>query len=99
MNVRRALETATYPLLTMACIGIAVMINKTLPPASANTARSPSVHGEEAAVRVMYRVVVRESTDRQVIQLYLTPEAAANSKEFLAFEYTYPGRLSTQSGH
>jgi len=22
----------------------------------------------------------------------LTPEAAANRKEFLAFEYTYPGR-------
>jgi len=40
----------------------------------------------------MYRVVVRESIDKQVIQLYLTPEAAANRKEFLAFEYTYPGR-------
>jgi len=92
MNVRRALEIATYPLLTMACIGIAMVIDKTLPPASANTARPPSVLGERGSVPATYRVVVRESTDGQVIQLYLTPQAAANRKAFLAFEYTYPGR-------
>jgi len=76
----------------MACIGVAVLIDKTLSPASANTARPPSVQSGEGPVRAMYRVVVRESIDKQVIQLYLTPEAAANRKEFLAFEYTYPGR-------
>jgi hypothetical protein len=27
--------------------------------------------------------------DRQVVQLFLTPELSGNAKEFLAFEYVY----------
>lgn len=31
----------------------------------------------------------RCTTDRQVVQLYLTPQSGKSLKEFLAFEYVY----------
>jgi hypothetical protein len=46
--------------------------------------------GEATNAAFMYRLTVGEvENDRQVVQLYLTPQSAGNAKEFLAFEYVY----------
>jgi hypothetical protein len=46
--------------------------------------------GEAKNVAFTYRLTVGEiKNNSQVIQLYLTPQAGENPKEFLAFEYVY----------
>jgi Protein of unknown function (DUF1579) len=46
--------------------------------------------GEATNAAFMYRLTVGEvENDRQVVQLYLTPQSGGNAKEFLAFEYVY----------
>ena len=46
--------------------------------------------GEAKNVAFTYRLTVGEiEKDRQVVQLYLTPQAGESPKEFLAFEYVY----------
>jgi hypothetical protein len=46
--------------------------------------------GDATNVAFMYRLTVGDvEKDRQVVQLYLTPQAGASPKEFLAFEYVY----------
>jgi hypothetical protein len=46
--------------------------------------------GEAKNVAFTYRLTVGEiKNNSQVIQLYLTPKAGENPKEFLAFEYVY----------
>jgi len=45
----------------------------------------------DCAVTFIYRLTVGEvEKDRQVVQLYLTPQSGESTKEFLAFEYIYP---------
>jgi hypothetical protein len=44
-------------------------------------------------VAFSYRLTVGGiEDDDQVVRLYLTPRAAENAKEFLAFEYVYTRR-------
>ena len=46
--------------------------------------------GESKNVAFTHRLTVGEiEKDRQLVQLYLTPQAGESSKEFLAFEYVY----------
>jgi Protein of unknown function (DUF1579) len=46
--------------------------------------------GKAANAAFMYRLTVGAvKKDRQVVQLYLTPQSGAGAKEFLAFEYVY----------
>ena len=46
--------------------------------------------GEATNAEFMYRLTVGEvEKDRQVVQLYLTPQSGGAAKEFLAFEYVY----------
>lgn len=46
--------------------------------------------GEYTNAAFMYRLTVGEvEKDRQVVQLYLTPQSGESAKEFLAFEYVY----------
>ena len=46
--------------------------------------------GEAKNVAFTYRLTVGEiEKDRQVVQLYLTPQAGESPKEFVAFEYVY----------
>lgn len=46
--------------------------------------------GEATNVAFLYRLTVGlVEKDRQVVQLYLTPQSGASAKEFLAFEYVY----------
>jgi hypothetical protein len=46
--------------------------------------------GEAVNAAFMYRLTIGQvERDRQVVQLYLTPQSGASAKEFLAFEYVY----------
>ncbi len=46
--------------------------------------------GEATNAAFMYRLTVGEvENDRQVVQLFLTPQSGESAKEFLAFEYVY----------
>jgi len=46
--------------------------------------------GDATNVAFTYRLTVGEiEHDRQTVQLYLTPQAGKDPKEFLAFEYVY----------
>jgi Protein of unknown function (DUF1579) len=46
--------------------------------------------GDATNAAFMYRLMVgKVEKDRQVVQLYLTPQSAESAKEFLAFEYVY----------
>ena len=46
--------------------------------------------GEATNVAFTYRLTIGEiENDRQVVRLYLTPQAGESPKEFLAFEYIY----------
>lgn len=101
MNVRRIAEMATYPMLVIACIGIATVVTRsfstrTVHPTSAAPMTISSVHRKEGGAPARYRVVVHEDKDRnQVIQLYLTSQSNSNGKEFLAFEYSSLGNDSS----
>lgn len=49
--------------------------------------------GQDKNVAFTYRLTVGEvENNRQVVQLYLTPQVEDNNKEFLAFEYVYTHR-------
>ncbi len=49
--------------------------------------------GDARNVAFTYRLTVGEiKNNRQVVQLYLTPQAGETPKEFLAFEYVYTRR-------
>jgi len=46
--------------------------------------------GEAVNAAFMYRLTIGQvERDRQLVQLYLTPQSGASAKEFLAFEYVY----------
>jgi hypothetical protein len=46
--------------------------------------------GKAVNAAFIYRLTVGEvEKDRQVVQLYLTPQSGESAKEFLAFEYIY----------
>jgi hypothetical protein len=46
--------------------------------------------GEISNAAFIYRLTIGEiEKDRQVVQLYLTPQSGEGAKEFLAFEYVY----------
>jgi len=46
--------------------------------------------GDAANAAFMYRLTVGAvENDRQVVQLFLTPQSGSSAKEFLAFEYVY----------
>ena len=48
------------------------------------------VWGKASNVPFRYRLIVGDvHNDRQVVQLYLTPDSGADRREFLAFDYAY----------